>query len=231
MISGIDNVINRVTQHLEKAGVADNTIIIFTGDNGYYEGQRGFAGKWSHYEESLRVPLIIYDPRADKKQRGKVAKPMALNTDIAPTILSYAGVNVPKHYQGHSLRPIMNGEKTKGWRKDTFCEHLMENATIPKWEGVRAQRYVYARYFQQKPQYEYLHDLKDDPDQLKNLANDPKYAKVLKRMRKRCNTLRDEYGGEYDPSLVADYVAEQQRKRAEAQAKRKASQQKQKQQK
>ena len=106
----------------------------------------------------------------------------------------------------------------------------MENATIPKWEGVRSQRYVYARYFEQKPMYEYLHDLKEDPDQLKNLVNDPAYANALKRMRKRCNNLRDEYGGEYDPSLVANYVAEQQRKRAEAQARRKAVQQKKKQQ-
>ena len=231
MITGIDGVIGRVAKHLEKAGVADNTIIIFSGDNGYYEGQRGFAGKWSHYEESLRVPLIIYDPRADKNRRGNVAKPMALNTDIAPTILGYAGVKLPGHYQGRSLRPIMSGEKPKDWRRDTFCEHLMENATIPKWEGVRSRRYVYARYFQQKPQYEYLHDLTEDPDQLKNLADDPEYAKVLKRMRKRCDELRDEYGGEYDPSLVAKYVAEQQRKRAETQAKRKAAQQKKKQQK
>ena len=231
MITGIDNVIGRVVKHLEKVGMADNTIIIFSGDNGYYEGQRGFAGKWSHYEESLRVPLIIFDPRAEKKRRGKVAIPMALNTDIAPTILGYAGVKIPGHYQGRSLRPIMNGEKPKNWRRDTFCEHLMENGTIPKWEGVRSKRYVYARYFQQNPQYEYLHDLKKDPDQLKNLAENQEYAKVLKRMRKRCNSLRDEYGGKYDPSLVANYIAEQQRKRAETQAKRKASQQKKKEQK
>ena len=76
-----------------------------------------------------------------------------------------------------------------------------------------------------------MHDLREDPDQLKNLADDPEYAKVLKRMRKRCDELRDEYGGEYAPSLVDKYVAEQQRKRAEAQAKRKAAQQIKKQQK
>ncbi len=229
MITGIDRVIDRVTKHLEKAGMAENTVIIFSGDNGYYEGQRGFAGKWSHYDESLRVPLIIYDPRADKKRRNKVAKPMVLNVDIAPTILGYAGLKAPRHYQGQSLRPIMDGRKPKDWRRDTFCEHLMENDTIPKWEGVRNKRYVYARYFQQKPQYEYLHDMKQDPDQLRNFVNDPEYRKVLKRIRKRCNTLRDEYGGEYDPSLVANYVAEQKRKRAEAQARRKATQQKNKQ--
>ncbi|GIT05615.1 MAG: hypothetical protein CM1200mP29_10260 [Verrucomicrobiota bacterium] len=92
---------------------------------------------------------------------------MALNTDIAPTILSYAGAKVPVHYQGHNLQPIVNGNSPNDWRKDTFCEHLMENAIIPKWEGVRSQRYVYARYFQQEPPYEYLHDLRKDPDLVK----------------------------------------------------------------
>ena len=172
------------------------------------------------------MPLIIYDPRADKNRRGKVAKPMALNTDIAPTILGYAGGKLPGHYQGRSLRPIMSGDKPKDWRRDTFCEHLMENATIPKWEGVRSRRYVYARYFQQKPQYEYLHDLTEDPDQLKNLADDPEYAKVLKRMRKRCDELRDEYGGEYDPSSLPSMSPNSSENVAEAQAKRKAAQQK-----
>jgi len=89
---------------------------------------------------------------------------------------------------------------------------------------VRGRRYVYARYFQQEPPYEYLHDLRKDPDQLQNLVDDSAHAKILKRLRKRCDTLRDEYGGEYDPSLVANYKKEQNRKRAEAQARRKAAQ-------
>ena len=77
-----------------------------------------------------------------------------------------------------------------------------------------------------KPQYEYLHDLKKDPDQLENFVNDPAYANLLNQLRKRCNFLRDSYGGEYDPSLVADYIAEQQRKRAENEAKRESLKQK-----
>ncbi|MFP6671828.1 MAG: sulfatase-like hydrolase/transferase, partial [Pirellulaceae bacterium] len=103
MITGIDGVINRVLGVLEKQGLAENTVIIFSGDNGYYEAQRGFAGKWSHYEESLRVPLIIYDPRAGAAKLGKVHQPMALNLDIPATILEYAGVDVPLSYQGRSL--------------------------------------------------------------------------------------------------------------------------------
>ncbi len=197
MISGIDRVIGRVLATVKAQGQADNTVVIYTGDNGYYMGQRGFAGKWSHYEESLRVPLIIYDPRAAKARKGVVCKAMALNIDLPATMLALAGVDVPKHYVGRSLVGLLEGTKPADWRTDVFCEHLMERHDIPKWEGIRGQRYVYARYFGQKPVYEYLHDLKTDPDQLKNFIADPAYAEILKTMRKRCDEKRDAYGGPY----------------------------------
>lgn len=193
MISGVDRVIGRVRKALQENGLAENTIIIYNGDNGYYMGDRGFAGKWSHYEQSLRVPLIIYDPRASKKRRGKTRSEMALNVDLAATMLDYAEVDVPKHYQGRSIAPLVRGRKPRNWRNDFFCEHLMNNKSIPKWEGIRGQRYVYARYFEQEPPYEFLHDLEKDPDQLKNFASDAKYAKTLAKMQKRCDHLRDEY--------------------------------------
>jgi len=193
MISGVDRVIGRVRKALEENGLAENTIIIYNGDNGYYMGDRGFAGKWSHYEQSLRVPLIVYDPRASKKRRGKVRSEMALNVDLAATMLDYAGVKAPKHYQGRSMTPLVRGRKVRGWREDFFCEHLMNHKAIPKWEGIRGRRYVYARYFEQEPAYEFLHDLEKDPDQLENFASDAKFGKILAKMRKRCDELRDEY--------------------------------------
>jgi len=199
MISGVDHVIGRVLDALQEAGLADNTIVIYAGDNGYYMGDRGFAGKWSHYEQSLRVPLIIYDPRLPEAQRGRVVDPMALNIDLPATMLDEAGVPVPPSYQGRSLVPILQGQTPAGWRTDFFCEHLFNNKSIPKWEGVRGERYVYARYFEQQPVYEFLHDLKIDPDELKNFASDPAYADVLAKMRKRCDELRDAYGGPYVP--------------------------------
>jgi len=197
MISGVDRVIGRVVDELKTQGLDKNTVIIYTGDNGYYMGQRGFAGKWSHYEESLRVPLVIYDPRPEASKRGKVDHAVSLNIDLPATMLALAGVNVPKHYGGKSLVPLLKDKRPSDWRTDFFCEHLMENAGIPKWEGVRGPRYVYARYFAEKPCYEFLHDLKADPDQLKNFAKDPKYADTLKKMQTRCNELRETHGGEY----------------------------------
>ena len=198
MLSGIDRVVGRVVDYLKERDLADNTIIIYTADNGYYMGNRGFAGKWSHYEESLRVPLVIYDPRLPKQQRGRVAKQLAVNVDLPATILDWAGVEIPASYQGASLKPIVNGSEPPNWREDFFCEHLVLAPNIT-WEGVRGERYVYARYFDQQPVYEFLHDLQEDPDQLKNLAASPDYADVLEKLQKRCDELVKQYGGPLAP--------------------------------
>ena len=190
LLSGIDVMIGRVLKTLEQQGLAENTVIIYVADNGYYMGDRGFAGKWSHYEESLRVPMIIFDPRRTPQRD---VKKMTLNIDVSATLLDLAGVEVPEHYQGRSLVPFLDGKRPRKWRNDFFCEHRMNHKSIPKWEGVRGKRYVYARYDSQEPAFEFLHDLKRDPDQLNNLAHDPAYSKRLARLRKRCDTLRDGY--------------------------------------
>jgi arylsulfatase A-like enzyme len=189
MISGVDHVIGRIRTELERLKLSENTIIVYMGDNGYYMGDRGFAGKWTHYEQSLRVPLIVYDPRLPTEKQGLVREEMALNIDVPATMLALAGVEVPARYQGRSLVPLINGQKVSDWRNEFLCEHLMHHADIPKWEGVRGERYVYARYFDQEPAYEFLHDLKTDPDQLTNLASLPEHRETLKMMREKCTEL------------------------------------------
>lgn len=198
MITGLDRNIGRVRDELKRLGLADHTVIIFMGDNGYYQGSRGFSGKWSHYEESLRVPLVIHDPRLPLLHRGKVLPQMALNVDVPATMLALARAGrVPATYQGRSLLPLLRGEVPTDWRTEFFAEHLFDRHDIPKWEGVRGSRYVYARYFENLPEGEFLHDLRTDPLQLKNLAADGGHAAVLARMRQRCDALRDELGGAY----------------------------------
>ena len=191
MASGIDNVIGRVQKALKETGFADNTVIIYSADNGYYAGNRNFAGKWTHYEESLRVPLIIFDPR-NEDAKGQVAEQMALNVDIAPTILAFAGVESPKVYQGRSLKDIVYGKKPSEWRTDTLGEFFSRHSTIPNWEGIRGERYVYAKYVDHN--FEFLHDLKKDPDQLKNYAKDPEYKAILEKMRARLKEVTSSYG-------------------------------------
>ena len=185
MVSGVDHVMGRVLEEIDRLGLAENTVVVFSSDNGYYLGSRGFAGKWSHYEESLRVPLIIYDPREDAVQRGRIEEPYGAQRRYPGTILAIAGVEAPVEYQGVSLMPFVRGEPPPSWRADFFVEHLMHYpGQIPKWEGLRDERYVYATYFEQSPPFEFLHDLEADPMQLVNLAGDPRYRGALDRARR-----------------------------------------------
>jgi len=197
MISGIDHVVGRLVAQLEEQGLADNTVIIYTADNGYYLGDRGFAGKWTHYEQSLRVPLIVHDPRLPETERGRVLSELALNSDLASTLISLAGLPVPDAHTGRSLVPLLEGKTVADWRTAFLCEFLAVPRSIPRWEGVRDTDWVYARYYvdgRDKPTFEFLHDLKNDPDQLTNLALTEKNAPALKRMRARCDELIADIG-------------------------------------
>lgn len=197
MVSGIDGAIGRFLQALEEAGLAENTIIVYSADNGYHMGNRGFAGKWSHYEEALRVPLIISDPRVPKSQRGKVTDALALNLDLPASFLDWAGVKIPERYQGRSLKPVVSRGKPSDWRTETFHEHFAVRNRIPAFEGLRNENFKYVRYFDYD-NYEFLHDLKNDPDELTNLAGSPKYAQVLRDMRARTTKRVAEIGGPLD---------------------------------
>jgi choline-sulfatase len=193
MLSGIDNAMARVLRVLEEEGLADNTIVVYSADNGYYMGDRGFAGKWSHHEQSQRVPLVVYDPRQPDGNRGRLVDTMALNLDLPATFLDWAGVEIPASYQGASLKPVLDGDTPpKKWREDFFCEHFNPRYSMSR-EGVRGERFKYARYMDQDPVYEYLHDLKNDPDELVNLAENPEYAAQLKQFRQRTDALVDAY--------------------------------------
>ena len=186
LITGVDVVIGKIRDELKRLNFDDNTVIMFTGDNGFYLGEYGLAGKWFPHEESIRVPLIVFDPRASRSRRGVSCEQMALNVDIAPTILKLAGLAVPEQMQGRSLLPLLKGRKPK-WRTDFFYEHLFKHRTIARTEALRTQRFKYARYIDFD--YEELYDLKNDPLETVNLAKDEKYQQTLKSLRKRCNEL------------------------------------------
>ena len=213
MVSGIDGAIGRFIEALEEAGLADNTIIVYSADNGYHMGNRGFAGKWSHYEESIRVPLIIADPRVDEGKQGRVTDALALNLDFPSTFLDWAGVEVPERYQGRSLEPVVSEGAPDDWRTDTFHEHFAVRNRIPAFEGIRNHQFKYVRYVDEG-NYEFLHDLEKDPDELVNLAKDPKYTETLEKMRARTDERVAELGGplqpmkgELSPSTVPHPVA------------------------
>lgn len=197
MVTGIDNAIGRLLKALEETGLAGNTILVYSADNGFHMANRGLAGKWSHFEESLRVPLIVADPRVNEGHRGKVTDLPALNLDLPATFLDWAGVPVPERYQGRSLKPIVDGASPADWRAETFHEHFAVRNRIPAWEGVRTDRFKYARYFDHG--YEFLHDLTKDPSELQNLAADPAHAQTLEALRQRTNQFVSQYGAPLSP--------------------------------
>ena len=189
MIAGVDLEITKIREKLEEKGIADNTVIILMGDNGYFLGERQLAGKWLMYDNSVRVPLIIHDPRAN---RHLDTDEMAMNVDVPSTILDMAGVDIPDSWQGKSLYPMVQGNSQKIGRDTALLEHLWEFDHIPPSEGVRTQDWKYLRYVNDQS-IEELYDLKKDPQETRNLAEEAKYQETLAEMRAQCDALIQQY--------------------------------------
>ena len=187
LITGIDREVGRIMECLTEHRLRDNTVIIFTSDNGFFLGERGMADKWLMYEESIRLPMLICDPR----MKARTVDAMTLNIDLAPTIADLAGVTVPKEMQGHSLVPFVQGRRPNNWRHDFFYEHHTMTKVIPELEGVRTERWKYVRWVTTSPLFEELYDLKSDPEELRNLANDPRHQKQLTTLRDRWKELSE----------------------------------------
>jgi len=192
-ISKMDQSVGTIIDAVHAMGIADNTVIIYSSDHGSFQGAHGLSGKWLLYEESISVPLIVWDGRLPKNRRGVRHDAMALNIDWAPTMLDYAGVDIPECMQGKSLRPVVEGD-ADSLRDDAYFEHTFKRP--PKFiicvsEGIRTDRWKYIRYPEQEPVYEELFDLEKDPVELENLADDGQHAATLARLRARC----DEYRG------------------------------------
>lgn len=180
MISDVDNQIGRIMKTLQDKGIADNTIIILMGDNGYFLGERGLADKWLMYEQSIRVPMFIYNPTDDRYKQKNINK-IALNIDIPSTILTLAGVEVPLQMQGESLTKLVENPACN-WRTEFTCEHLCNWEGLPKSEGIRTEKWKYFHYLPDTL-HEELYNLENDPFEKVNLVNDKKYAKILQDLK------------------------------------------------
>lgn len=187
MLTGIDHAIARLLTTIQDHGLAENTIIVYSADNGFMMGDRRTAGKWNHYEQSLRVPLIVYDPTLHTSKRGRVIDEMVSLMDIAPTFIDYAGLTIPDAYQGSSMVPLIHGKPpTVDWRDSLYVEHKFKH--FNNWRGIRTAKYKYAIYYDEPDgPYECLYDLEKDPDELINLARNPEYDSVLEDMQLRLN--------------------------------------------
>jgi arylsulfatase A-like enzyme len=174
-------------QSLEDLKLDKNTVIIYLSDNGYMWGEHGLGGKWLLYEESIRVPVIIDIPGIPRRMKGKRADNMVLNIDIAPTILEMAGIPIPAEIDGMSQLPFLLGKEAP-IRKDFFMEHvgIIEVETpIPDSRGVRTDEWKYIRYVNIEPEVEEMYRVSQDPQESKNLAENPEYQEIKRQLQGR----------------------------------------------
>ncbi|MDN3665179.1 sulfatase [Algibacter miyuki] len=191
-IQSVDDGVGEVLDYLKENGLEENTIVVYTSDQGFYLGEHGWFDKRFMYEESFRTPLLMKYPKEIKA--GTVVDGMVQNLDFAPTFLDYAGVAIPKDIQGESFRKLVNGEASE-WRDAiyyTYYEFPGEHH-VKRHYGVRTERYKLIHFYYDIEQWE-LYDLEKDPSEMNNLYNDPAYTDVQADMHKQLENMRTKYG-------------------------------------
>ncbi len=205
-IASVDDNVGRLLEYLEKSGLAENTIVVYTSDQGFFLGDHDWFDKRFMYEESLRMPFLVRWPA--KIKAGTVSDGMVLNVDFAPTLLDSAGLKVPADMQGRSFLPLLQGDRPKDWRTSMYYRYYhypMHHRVQPHY-GVRTDRYKLI-YFNKINQWE-LFDLQKDPHELKNLYADPAHAETVKTLKAEMERLKKELKDEnqFEKDLPKDSV-------------------------
>ncbi|MGQ0834307.1 MAG: sulfatase family protein [Gammaproteobacteria bacterium] len=191
VLLGVDENVGRTLELLDREGLAENTLVLYASDNGFFLGEHGLYDKRLMYEPSIRVPMLLRWPAA--LDAGRIDREhLVLNIDVAPTVLDLCGVHVPGSMQGTSWSPLLRGARTR-WREDFLYEYY----EFPAAHCVRAHRGVRGRrwkliHFWQHPQERELYDLENDPDEMVNLAGRTEHAAQMQRMQRRLAELRRE---------------------------------------
>jgi arylsulfatase A-like enzyme len=204
VLLGVDENVGRVLDFLDKNGLAENTVVIYSSDNGFFLGEHGLFDKRLMYEPSIRVPMLLRLP--SRLKAGRVdSSHLVLNVDIAPTLLELAGVPVPSWMHGRSWLPLLE-ERQGSWRDAFLYEYYEYPAVhcVRKNRGVRTARWKLIHFWEQPEEWE-LYDLQNDPDETNNLAGRPAYAEQMNQLRQKLAGLRRELG-DTDPPGPASAV-------------------------
>jgi arylsulfatase A-like enzyme len=207
-VASIDDNVGRLLDYLEEEGIAEDTMVIYTSDQGFFLGDHGWFDKRFMYEESLRMPFVIRYPR--KIKAGTVNKDMLLNLDFAPTFLDYAAIDIPADMQGKTAQLLLEGRTPENWRKDLYYRYWMHCDSyhnVYSHYGIRTERYKLIYYYGEsfglkgsrdepkEPEWE-LFDLAQDRWEVRNVYNDPAYAEVVRQLTDRLHALQEELGDE-----------------------------------
>jgi len=204
-VKGVDESVENLQKALRQLGLDKNTIVIYSSDQGFYIGDHGWYDKRWMYDESLKMPFIVKWPGVTKP--GSRNTDLIQNLDYAETFLEVAGASIPEDMQGASLVPLLKGQTPKDWRKEIYY-HYYEYPSVhmvPRHNGIRSKRYKLMHFYQFENEWE-LYDLKSDPDELKNLYGDPKFAKLRNRMKARLEHLVDHYEDDSDTSVKPELI-------------------------
>src|SRR5579863_7461420 len=190
-----DENIGQVLTVLETQGVLAETAIVWSSDHGFFLGEHRFYDKRLMYEPSIRIPLMIRYP--DRIKASSRSQRMVLNLDLAPTLLDVANARPPAHFQGKSVLPLL-AEPRMAWRTDWLYEYYEYpgNQEVRPCRGVRTERYKYIHYFTAPEEFE-LYDLQNDPDEMRNLHGDRRFAELTSQLASRLEALRHETGDTY----------------------------------
>lgn len=190
-VAAIDDNVGRLLDWLDEQGLAENTIVVYSSDQGFFTGEHGWNDKRWMYEETVSMPLVMRWPGHIKP--GVKVDAMVQNIDYAPTFLDAAGVDVPEEVQGRSLLPLFNGETPEDWRNAIYYHYYMDGAyNLPRFEGVRTDRYKLINYYYPEQAWE-LFDLEKDPNEVNSVHDDPAYAGIKSMLMEKLEDLRDEY--------------------------------------
>lgn len=192
-VDSVDENVGRVLDYLDDSGLAENTVVIYSSDQGWYLGEHGWFDKRWMYEESFRTPLMVRWP--GKVQPGSVNTDLCLNLDFPETFLDIAGAKVPSDMQGRSLVPLLEGKTPEDWR-DSIYYHYYEFPgahSVRRHYGVRTDRYKLIYFYEPEINEWELYDLEKDPNELKSVYNDPAYAKVVKELKSELTRLRQQF--------------------------------------
>lgn len=191
-ISSVDDNVGRVLDYLDESGLSENTIVIYTSDQGFYLGEHGWFDKRFIYDESFKTPLLIRWPGVIKA--GSVRTEMVQNLDFAPTFLQAAGIDIPTDMQGESLIPLLSGQED-AWNREAVYYHYYEYPAVhmvKRHYGIVTEEYKLAHFYHDVDEWE-LYDRKKDPQEMKNVYKDPQYAEVVAKLKEDLTELRVKY--------------------------------------
>lgn len=189
----MDEGVGKILDYLEENGLAENTIVVYTTDQGFYLGEKGFFDKRFMYEESLAMPLLVQYPK--EIPAGSEVSALTQNLDFAPTFLDYAEAEIPAEMQGKSLRNLLKKqEQGKDFRNAIYYHYYDFPAfhMVKRHYGVRTERYKLMHFYDDIDQWE-MYDLREDPREINNIYEDANYAGIRKKMHKTLDSMQNQY--------------------------------------